>query len=132
MYDVTKFLEDHPGGDEVLLAVTGKTVFATLVSLWFLQLLLNASPYNIAGIDATDDFESVGHSDDARELVQKYYIGEVDSSTIPAKRKYNPPPQVLQKSGVDSEYTIKILQFLVPLLILGVAFALRFFAKKED
>lgn len=26
VYDVTKFLEDHPGGDEVLLSSTGKLV----------------------------------------------------------------------------------------------------------
>jgi cytochrome b involved in lipid metabolism len=25
VYDVTKFLEDHPGGDEVLLSGTGRT-----------------------------------------------------------------------------------------------------------
>lgn len=25
VYDVTKFLEDHPGGDEVLLSATGTT-----------------------------------------------------------------------------------------------------------
>lgn len=24
VYDVTKFLEDHPGGDDVLLSATGK------------------------------------------------------------------------------------------------------------
>lgn len=24
VYDVTKFLDDHPGGDEVLLSATGK------------------------------------------------------------------------------------------------------------
>ncbi|KAK8541580.1 hypothetical protein V6N13_137815 [Hibiscus sabdariffa] len=41
VYNVTKFLEDHPGGDEVLLSATGK--------------------------DATDDFEDVGHS---RALLQ--------------------------------------------------------------
>ncbi|MBA0834308.1 hypothetical protein Goarm_006674, partial [Gossypium armourianum] len=48
VYNVTQFLEDHPGGDEVLLAASGK--------------------------DATNDFEDVGHSDDAREQMQKYYI----------------------------------------------------------
>lgn len=26
VYDVTKFLEDHPGGDEVLLSATGTTL----------------------------------------------------------------------------------------------------------
>ncbi|KAL9411232.1 hypothetical protein AB3S75_044927 [Citrus x aurantiifolia] len=46
VYEVTKFLEDHPGGDEVLLSVTGK--------------------------DATDDFEDVGHSPSAREMMDQY------------------------------------------------------------
>ncbi|KAF2282607.1 hypothetical protein GH714_043134 [Hevea brasiliensis] len=60
VYDVTPFMDDHPGGDEVLLSSTGK--------------------------DATNDFEDVGHSDSAREMMAKYYIGEIDASTVPAKR----------------------------------------------
>lgn len=27
VYDVTPFMEDHPGGDEVLLAATGNLIF---------------------------------------------------------------------------------------------------------
>mmetsp|Transcript_21059 Transcript_21059/g.53322 ORF Transcript_21059/g.53322 Transcript_21059/m.53322 type:complete len:126 (+) Transcript_21059:89-466(+) len=50
VYDVTSFLEEHPGGDEVLLSVGGK--------------------------DGTQDFDDVGHSSDARELLKKYYIGD--------------------------------------------------------
>ncbi|GJR59803.1 cytochrome b5-like protein [Tanacetum coccineum] len=30
------------------------------------------------GKDATTDFEDVGHSDDARDMMHKYYIGESD------------------------------------------------------
>lgn len=30
-----------------------------------------------AGSDATESFEDVGHSTDAREMLQQYYIGEV-------------------------------------------------------
>ncbi|KAH1071996.1 hypothetical protein J1N35_024324 [Gossypium stocksii] len=62
VYNVTQFLEDHSGGVEVLLAASEK--------------------------DATDDFEDVGLSDDAREQIQKYYIGEVDATTIPTRRTY--------------------------------------------
>ncbi|XP_041975035.1 cytochrome b5-like [Aricia agestis] len=51
VYDVTQFLDDHPGGHEVLL--------------------------NVAGGDATEDFEDVGHSLDAKELMKKYLVGEV-------------------------------------------------------
>ncbi|KAM6943503.1 cytochrome b5 type B [Xenentodon cancila] len=51
VYDVTSFLEEHPGGEEVLLEQ--------------------------AGSDATESFEDVGHSTDAREMLQQYYVGEV-------------------------------------------------------
>lgn len=29
-----------------------------------------------AGRDATDAFEDVGHSDEARQILKKYYVGE--------------------------------------------------------
>ncbi|KAG9267150.1 cytochrome b5-like [Astyanax mexicanus] len=51
VYDITRFLEEHPGGEEVLLEQ--------------------------AGADATESFEDVGHSTDAREMLQQYYIGEL-------------------------------------------------------
>ncbi|KAJ4951129.1 hypothetical protein NE237_027961 [Protea cynaroides] len=105
VYDVTSFMDDHPGGSEVLLSSTGK--------------------------DATNDFEDVGHSDSARELMEKYHIGDVDTSTIPQKRAYIPPQQAPYGPNKTPEFVIKILQFLVPLLILGLAFAVRHFTKED-
>jgi len=49
VYDITKFLEEHPGGEEVLLEQAGK--------------------------DGTESFEDVGHSTDAREIMKEYLIG---------------------------------------------------------
>ncbi len=49
VYDVTKFVEEHPGGEESLLDVAGK--------------------------DATGPFNDAGHSDDARELLDDFKIG---------------------------------------------------------
>lgn len=51
VYDVTKFLEEHPGGEEVLREQ--------------------------AGGNATESFEDVGHSTDAREMASSMVIGEV-------------------------------------------------------
>jgi len=51
VYDVTKFLEEHPGGEEVLLEQAGK--------------------------DGTEHFEDVGHSTDARTMMKDYLIGEL-------------------------------------------------------
>ncbi|GAA0167765.1 hypothetical protein Leryth_000204 [Lithospermum erythrorhizon] len=105
VYDVTPFMDDHPGGDEVLLSATGK--------------------------DATNDFEDVGHSDSAREMLDKYYIGTIDMSTVPKKRAYVAPQQAAYNPDKTPEFVIKILQFLVPLLILGLAFAVRYYTKEK-
>lgn len=92
---------------------------------------LHMTTINFAEKDATDDFEDVGHSDSARELMEKYYIGEIDSSTVSAKKKYTPPQEAVHRPE-DTQSAAKILQFLVPLLILGIALAFRYFSKKEE
>ncbi|NXK57894.1 CYB5 protein, partial [Sylvietta virens] len=51
IYDVTKFLDEHPGGEEVLREQ--------------------------AGGDATENFEDVGHSTDARTLSESFIVGEL-------------------------------------------------------
>ncbi|GMH22525.1 hypothetical protein Nepgr_024368 [Nepenthes gracilis] len=106
VYNVTSFLDDHPGGDDVLLSSTNR--------------------------DATEEFEDVGHSDDAKQIMKKYYIGEVDMSTVPAKKKYNPvpmPSRGVTETSQGSSLVVKLLQFLVPLLVLAFAFSLKFFKK---
>ncbi|XP_057781054.1 cytochrome b5-like [Salvia miltiorrhiza] len=105
VYDVTKFLDDHPGGDEVLLQSTGK--------------------------DATDDFEDVGHSSTARAMLDEYYVGDIDSATIPSKATYTPPKQVQLNQDKSPGLVIRLLQILVPLLILGVAVGVRFYTKSS-
>ncbi|KAF3337458.1 Cytochrome b5 [Carex littledalei] len=106
VYDVTKFLDDHPGGDDVLRSSTGK--------------------------DATDDFEDVGHSTTARAMMDEYYVGDIDVNTIPKKVKYTPPKQPYYNQDKTSDFIIRILQFLVPLVILGLAVAVRFYTKSES
>ncbi|XP_067652794.1 cytochrome b5-like isoform X3 [Haliotis asinina] len=81
VYDVTKFLEEHPGGEEVLLEQ--------------------------AGDDASESFEDVGHSTDARELMKDYLIGNVHET--------NTGPQV----GVRNESS----SWTGWLLPLGIAIA---------
>ncbi|KAI1902208.1 hypothetical protein AGOR_G00042350 [Albula goreensis] len=64
IYDVTKFLEEHPGGEEVLREQ--------------------------AGGDATESFEDVGHSSDAREMAESFIIGELHPDDRP---KIEKPPE---------------------------------------
>lgn len=56
IYDITRFLNEHPGGEEVLLEQ--------------------------AGADASESFEDVGHSSDAREMLKQYYIGDVHPNDL--------------------------------------------------
>ncbi|KAK6914273.1 Cytochrome b5-like heme/steroid binding domain [Dillenia turbinata] len=105
VYNVTKFLEDHPGGDEVLLSATGK--------------------------DATDDFEDVGHSTSAKAMMDEFYVGDIDTATIPKKKQYTPPKQPHYNQDKTAEFIIKLLQFLVPLAILGVAVGIRLYTKSN-
>jgi len=58
VYDVTKYLDDHPGGAEVLL--------------------------DVAGQDADEFFEDIGHSKDARDELKKHLIGsyKIDEETL--------------------------------------------------
>lgn len=85
----------------------------------------------LAGKDATDDFEDVGHSSSARDQMEELYVGDIDSSTIPAKSKYTPPKQPHYNQDKTSEFIVKLLQFLVPLFILGVAVGIRFYTKSS-
>ncbi|EFO84924.1 hypothetical protein GCK72_001050 [Caenorhabditis remanei] len=54
VYDVTKFLNEHPGGEEVISQLAGK--------------------------DATVGFLDVGHSKDAIEMTKEYLIGQLPES----------------------------------------------------
>ncbi|WEW58174.1 hypothetical protein PRK78_003642 [Emydomyces testavorans] len=51
VYNVSSFVDEHPGGEEVLL--------------------------DVAGQDATEAFEDVGHSDEAREILDGLLVGKV-------------------------------------------------------
>jgi cytochrome b involved in lipid metabolism len=50
VFDITPFLNEHPGGPDVIVSVSGK--------------------------DCTAEFEDVGHTDSARRMGDKYIIGK--------------------------------------------------------
>ncbi|XP_027759490.1 cytochrome b5 isoform X2 [Myiozetetes cayanensis] len=91
VYDVTRFLEEHPGGEEVLLEQAGR--------------------------DATESFEDVGHSTDAREMLKQYYIGEVH----PDRKNEGSKNPSMTSSGQSSFWST----WLIPIfgaLVLGLMY----------
>lgn len=92
VYDVTKFLDDHPGGHEVLL--------------------------NVAGKDASEDFDDIGHSMDAKELMKKYLIGDLveEDRVEPKKRKFdwdNPKTENAAETSFTSSWKFPIVLGLI-------------------
>ncbi|CAN0896203.1 Cytochrome b5 isoform A [Linum grandiflorum] len=98
VYDVSSYLDDHPGGDDVLLQATGK--------------------------DATDDFEDAGHSETAREELKTFFIGELDTTTAPAipelkiiSKKNQPSDSVKKLKDLTQQY------WAVPVAAVGISVA---------
>eukprot|EP00262_Sarcandra_glabra_P000263 TRINITY_DN10323_c0_g1_i1.p1 TRINITY_DN10323_c0_g1~~TRINITY_DN10323_c0_g1_i1.p1 ORF type:complete len:136 (+),score=25.52 TRINITY_DN10323_c0_g1_i1:61-468(+) len=95
VYDVTDYLYEHPGGDDVLLSATGK--------------------------DATDEFEDARHSKSARDLMQEFCIGELDPSSDLSELKistHEDPADVTDNKLMDK----KTLQYWVfPAAVIGIS-----------
>jgi len=76
IYDCTKFVDEHPGGEEVLLDVGGQ--------------------------DSTEAFEDVGHSDEARETLEQLKVGILKRAPGDPKPKTPQPGAVSPAANQDS------------------------------
>ncbi|KAI8992069.1 cytochrome b5-like heme/steroid binding domain-containing protein [Mycotypha africana] len=88
VYNVTEFIWEHPGGEEVLVDEAGK--------------------------DATEAFEDIGHSDEAREILKKYLIGTLDEESKKRTHKFN----VIRAGELPEEKksTGSVLRVILPAL----------------
>eukprot|EP00252_Welwitschia_mirabilis_P013979 TRINITY_DN30988_c0_g1_i1.p1 TRINITY_DN30988_c0_g1~~TRINITY_DN30988_c0_g1_i1.p1 ORF type:complete len:129 (-),score=24.15 TRINITY_DN30988_c0_g1_i1:33-419(-) len=96
VYDVSRYLEEHPGGEDVLLAAAGK--------------------------DGTDEFEDAGHSEDARKLMEDYYVGDIVNQECSKARK-------IAKATI--RFSTKALPIAIPLAVVGLS-AVVFYMKKKS
>ncbi|KAJ4344977.1 hypothetical protein N0V95_006055 [Ascochyta clinopodiicola] len=73
VYDCTSFVDEHPGGEEVMLDVGGQ--------------------------DSTEAFEDVGHSDEAREILDGLLVGTLK------REEGDPKPKNYAKPGATATAT---------------------------
>ncbi|KAF6258879.1 cytochrome b5-like heme/steroid binding domain-containing protein [Scenedesmus sp. NREL 46B-D3] len=99
VYNVTDFLEEHPGGYDIILTSAGK--------------------------DSTQDFEEIGHSNSARELLEKYLIGKFSGGDSAPGSK-NTGAAASQSGGAS-----KAVNVLLPLLLILAAVLVNMYLKKE-
>lgn len=83
VYDLTKYLEEHPGGSEILVEA--------------------------AGTDATEAFDNAGHSEDAFEIMADFRIGKLKgagkSAPKPVRVTLQTPP-ASKKSGTSASTAV--------------------------
>ncbi|KAF4504755.1 hypothetical protein G6O67_008164 [Ophiocordyceps sinensis] len=70
VYDCAKFIDEHPGGEEVML--------------------------DVAGQDASEAFEDVGHSDEARETLDQLLVGTLK------RQAGDPAPKAAPQTSTSS------------------------------
>mmetsp|Transcript_1726 Transcript_1726/g.2718 ORF Transcript_1726/g.2718 Transcript_1726/m.2718 type:complete len:114 (+) Transcript_1726:200-541(+) len=64
VYDISSYLDDHPGGGEIVVESSGG--------------------------DATEDFVDIGHSKDAEDMLEKFLIGTLAAGEIKEKEASAP------------------------------------------
>ncbi|OAA48844.1 Riboflavin synthase-like beta-barrel [Beauveria brongniartii RCEF 3172] len=104
VYDVTKYLEDHPGGAEVLAEA--------------------------AGTDATEAFDNAGHSEDAFDIMETYKVGTLKGYKPKPQREPIPvtPAPKTEKPAPGRTHSLlpKLANFgLFSLAVTGVYYGAR-------
>lgn len=89
VYDVTEYVRDHPGGEDLLIESGGR--------------------------DATEDYEDVGHSEDADSILESFFIGNITDAPKVQKAKNvrvisqktaAPAPTPKQAIGRPTKFTL--------------------------
>lgn len=89
MYDVSDYLDDHPGGAEVMLDVSGQ--------------------------DADEFFEDIGHSRDAREELAKHLVGTLKMSEEELKKR----AAAAEKAAAGGGPNILVILIVIIAIALG-------------
>ncbi|PYH46392.1 cytochrome b5-like heme/steroid binding domain-containing protein [Aspergillus saccharolyticus JOP 1030-1] len=87
VYDCSSFVDEHPGGEEVLL--------------------------DVAGQDGTEAFEDVGHSDEAREILDGLFVGNVKRQPGDPAPRAQSKPAASSPSGDAAGLGVGLYAFLV-------------------
>ena len=104
VYDITKFLDEHPGGEEILI--------------------------ENAGTDSTESFEDVGHSSDAREMLEAYYVGELHEDDKTGSTDKGPKVWTASQATIEEESSWSSW-FLALILALAASVLYRYLFVKE-
>jgi cytochrome b involved in lipid metabolism len=104
VFDVTDFLEEHPGGYDIIVASSGR--------------------------DATQDFDEIGHSQAARDMLRRYKVGSFAGGDANPRRAERRNARPFAASAVGGSGMSRFVQVLLPLLLVLAAIGINFMSKK--
>ncbi|AOW03954.1 uncharacterized protein YALI1_D15063g [Yarrowia lipolytica] len=87
VYDISSFVDEHPGGEEVLL--------------------------DAGGTEATNAFDDVGHSEDAYGILNDLYVGEVDPSEDVIRKTHTVKTSYEDGESVGDDHGSSSMIFLI-------------------
>ncbi|CEP63890.1 Cyb5p LALA0_S09e04786g [Lachancea lanzarotensis] len=90
VYDCTKFMDEHPGGEEVLL--------------------------DLGGMDATGPFADIGHSDDAVKMLADLYVGDLDTESEPVHTKEPEPASATTGGEGNGVFVLAVLAIVAAIV----------------
>eukprot|EP00002_Diphylleia_rotans_P007459 TRINITY_DN169_c0_g4_i1.p1 TRINITY_DN169_c0_g4~~TRINITY_DN169_c0_g4_i1.p1 ORF type:complete len:133 (-),score=32.87 TRINITY_DN169_c0_g4_i1:230-628(-) len=97
--DVTSFLDEHPGGDEIIVEHGGK--------------------------DGSQEFDDIGHSREAYDMLNKYVIGTVEGAeSAPEIKAKAPAKAATRERSPDKPQSSSslALNILVAIIVAGIAY----------
>jgi cytochrome b involved in lipid metabolism len=101
VYNVSEFLDDHPGGPEIIM--------------------------DMAGQDATEEFEDIGHSNDARKLLSKFLVGKLKEEAGAASRAKKAVSSTrIASTPIDSN-SVNTFFITLALIVLAAAFLFKYY-----
>nr|CCA14408.1 cytochrome b5 putative [Albugo laibachii Nc14] len=98
VYDCTLFLDDHPGGPETILEMAGK--------------------------DANEEFEDIGHSSDARQQLQEFLIGKVknDVKVVTSSSSASTTNAIAQSIKRENSTTFIAISIIAAIMAIFMSF----------
>jgi len=119
VYNVTEYLDEHPGGGEVMLSSAGKDATADFEARHQRAPLHCAAGRPSHALPPAPP-QDVGHSSHARSMLAKYEIG-----AFAGGESARPVRKVVTADGSSSYGAgmTKLLQLLLPLLVILLAVA---------
>eukprot|EP00455_Lapot_gusevi_P015726 TRINITY_DN17_c0_g1_i2.p1 TRINITY_DN17_c0_g1~~TRINITY_DN17_c0_g1_i2.p1 ORF type:complete len:156 (+),score=53.64 TRINITY_DN17_c0_g1_i2:72-470(+) len=102
VYDVTKYLDDHPGGPDVLVGQAGQ--------------------------DATEEFLHIGHGPKAKKKMEQYVIGTLEGAVV---KEWSEESDSKSAGGESGSGAVSSFLFVLPILVILAAVLFKFYGEQK-